>query len=109
MKSPILRDGAKSRAAALQLIERLLNQQVNPRHRRRGGDVGSAVEKMRERHHLSGTNRRSRAREFVAKVLRHGRGRRDEPTTGRIEETVERQARFSGRARSGDQQRIGSK
>ena len=105
MKSAISRDPLKARE--LQLLERLPDQQVNQGRRCNGGDVATAVEKMRERYHLAGSNRSAGARQLMAQVLRHGRRRRDQPGTRRMEKTIERQPRFAGRRRSGNQERIG--
>ena len=105
VESPISRDSFESRGA--QLFERLLNQQMDQCRGRGGRNAAAAVEEMRERHHLTGSNGGAGSRKLVSKMLRHGRRRRDQPGAGRSQEAVERQPRFSGRGRSGDQKRSG--
>ena len=63
-----------------------------------------AVEKLRERNHPAGTNGGAGAGQLIADVLRHGRRGSDEKRTVEAQKTLEREAGFSGRGRSGDQQ-----
>ncbi len=60
VESAISRDRLKARG--LQFLERLLDQQVNQRQRRGGGNVRPIVQKMRQRDDAAGTHRLARAR-----------------------------------------------